>query len=71
VSHGTVQANSPNRTLDTLKDDIMAELRQEKPNMTKLAEQFGIGRTTLYKHLRTLAEQGEVVKNGNGYEAVK
>lgn len=68
--HKSVQANSPNRTLDMLKGGIIAELRQEKPNMSRLAEQFGIGRTTLYKHLRTLAEQGEIVKNGNGYEPV-
>ena len=66
----TVREQSANKALETLKANIMAELRREKPNMTKLTEQLGIGRTTLYKHLRTLTEQGEVVKNGNGYEPV-
>lgn len=66
--HKTVREQSANKALETLKVGIMAELRQEKPNMTKLAQQLDIGRTTLYKHLRTLAEQGEVIKNGNGYE---
>lgn len=64
----TVHEQSANKTLEILKSDIIAELRQDKPNMTKLAHQLDIGRTTLYKHLRTLAEQGEVIKNGNGYE---
>ncbi len=57
-------------TLEMLKADIIAELGQEKPNMSRLAEQLNIGRTTLYKHLRTLTEQGEIVKNGNGYEPI-
>ncbi len=68
--HKTVREQSANKALETLKADIMAELRQEKPNMTELAQQLGIGRTTLYKHLRTLANTGEVIRNGNGYEPV-
>jgi DNA-binding phage protein len=74
VSHQSVQETvrktTTNRTLEDLKADIIAELRLDKPNMSKLASNLGIGRTTLYKHLGTLAEQGEVVKNGNGYEAI-
>ncbi len=58
------------RTLETIKADIIAELGQEKPNMSALAQRLNIGRTTLYKHLGTLAEQGEIVKNGNGYEPI-
>lgn len=59
---------SQGKTLGTLKSDILAELGQEKPNLTQLSSHLGIGRSTLYRHLGTLAETGEVVKNGNGYE---
>lgn len=57
-------------TLEELKDDIIAELQQKKPNMSRLATRLNIGRTTLYRHLGTLAEQGEIIKNGNGYEPI-
>ncbi len=58
------------KSLETLKPDILAELGQETPNLTQLASRLDIGRSTLYRHLGTLAEQGEVIKNGNGYEPV-
>ncbi len=63
VSHQMSQA----KTLETMKADIIAELRQGKPNLTNLAHRLDIGRSTLYRHLGTLAERGEIVKNGNGY----
>lgn len=64
VSQGVSQVKS----LETLKPVILAELGQEKPNLTQLASRLGVGRSTLYRHLGILAEQGEVIKNGNGYE---
>jgi transcriptional regulator of acetoin/glycerol metabolism len=60
---------SHSKTLETLKDEIIAELGQEKPNMTQLAQRLDISRGTLYRHLGTLNETGEIIKNGNGYEA--
>jgi ribosomal protein L10 len=71
VSQGvpaTVPEVSHEKTLETLKSEIIAELGQEKPNMTQLARRLEIGRGTLYRHLGTLAETGEIIKNGNGYE---
>lgn len=68
VSHGTVPQVSQDKSIETLKADILAELGQEKPNMTQLARRLDIGRGTLYRHLGALAGMGEVVKNGNGYE---
>jgi DNA-binding transcriptional ArsR family regulator len=62
---------SQEKTLETLKAEIIAELGQEKPNMSQLARRLDIGRGTLYRHLGTLAETGEVIKNGNGYEVKK
>jgi DNA-binding IclR family transcriptional regulator len=59
---------SQEKTLETLKAEIIAELGQEKPNMSQLARRLDIGRGTLYRHLGTLAETGEITKNGNGYE---
>lgn len=59
---------SRNKSLEALKPEILAELGQEKPNLTQLASRLEIGRSSLYRHLGTLAETGEVVKNGNGYE---
>lgn len=56
--------------LETLKPEILEELRKSKPNMLRLAQRLDIGRSTLYRHLGTMAEQGEVIKNGNGYEVV-
>ncbi len=70
VSHETVQP-SQDKSIETLRPDILAELAQEKPNLTRLAGQLGIGRSTLYRHLGTLQGTGEVVKNGNGYEVTK
>jgi DNA-binding transcriptional ArsR family regulator len=67
----TVPKVSQEKTLETLKAQIIAELGQEKPNMTQLAKRLDIGRGTLYRHLGTLAGTGAVVKNGNGYEVVK
>jgi hypothetical protein len=64
----TVPELSQKKDLETLKGQIIAELGQEKPNMTQLAKQLGVGRGTLYRHLGTLNETGEVVKNGNGYK---
>jgi hypothetical protein len=64
----TVSEMSHKKDLETLKPDIIAELSQEKPNMTQLAKRLDIGRGTLYRHLGTLAGKGEVIKNGNGYE---
>lgn len=54
--------------LDTLRPKILEELQNSKPNMVQLARRLDIGRSTLYRHLGTLAETGEVIKNGNGYE---
>lgn len=68
VSQPTVPKVSQGKTLETLKPDILAELGQEKPNMTQLSSYLGIGRSALYRHLGTLVETGEVVKNGDGYE---
>jgi hypothetical protein len=62
---------SQKKDFETLKAQIIAELSQEKPNMTQLARQLGIGRGTLYRHLGTLSETGEIIKNGNGYEVMK
>jgi DNA-binding transcriptional ArsR family regulator len=62
---------SQEKTLETLKTEIIAELGQEKPNMSQLARRLDIGRGTLYRHLGTLAETGQVIKNGNGYELAK
>lgn len=58
----------PRIDLAALKPDILAELEKEKPNLARLATDLGIGRSTLYRHLGTMAGTGEVVKNGNGYE---
>ncbi len=58
------------KSLETLKADILAELGQETPNLTQLASRLDIGRSTLYRHLGTLAGQGKVIKNGNGYEVI-
>lgn len=58
------------KSLETLKPDILTELGQETPNLTQLASRLNVGRSTLYRHLGTLVEQGEVIKNGNGYEPV-
>lgn len=66
VSHETVK----DKTLETLKDEIIAELGQEKPNMSQLAARLDIGRSTLYRHLETLRETGEVTKNGHGYKPI-
>lgn len=71
LSHGTVPPppqDIQDKSLETLKPDILAELGQKKPNLTRLATDLGIGRSTLYRHLGTMAGTGEVVKNGNGYE---
>ena len=68
VSRQTVPDVSQDKTLETLKKEIIAELGRERPNMTQLARRLDIGRGTLYRHLGTLAETGEIVKNGNGYE---
>ncbi len=38
------------------------------PNLTYLAKQLGIGRTTLYGDLHALQAQGRLRKNGNGME---
>ncbi len=62
------QGVSQDKTLETLKPDILAELGRETPNLTQLARRLGIGRSTLYRHLGTLNGTGEIVKNGNGYE---
>ncbi len=70
VSHETVQP-SQDKSIETLKPDILAELGQEKPNLTRLAGRLGIGRSTLYRHLGTLQGAGDVVKNGNGYEVTR
>jgi hypothetical protein len=59
---------SHEKTIETLKSEIITELGQEKPNMTQLARRLDIGRGTLYRHLGTLAGTGDVVKNGNGYK---
>lgn len=69
VSQSIVPEVSLDKSLETLKADILAELRQEKPNLSQLSSRLNIGRSTLYRHLRTLTETGEVVKNGHGYEA--
>jgi hypothetical protein len=57
--------------LEILKPEILKELRSLKPHLAQLASRLGIGRSTLYRHLGTLTEMGEVVKNGNGYEVKK
>jgi DNA-binding IclR family transcriptional regulator len=59
---------SQEKTLETLKAEIIAELSQDKPNLSQLAHRLDIGRSTLYRHLGTLAGTGEVIKNGKGYE---
>ena len=64
----TVPKTVPDKTLEALKAEIITELSQEKPNMTQLARRLNIGRTSLYRHLGTLAETGEIIKNGDGYE---
>ncbi|MHC4464810.1 MAG: helix-turn-helix domain-containing protein [Planctomycetota bacterium] len=61
----------PPKSLEALKTEIIAELSQGKPNLSQLAQRLDIGRSTLYRHLGTLTETGEVVKNGNGYEVIK
>ncbi len=68
VSQESVPEVSQKKDTETLKAEIIAELRKEKPNMTQLAKREGIGRGTLYRHLGTLSETGEIVKNGNGYK---
>lgn len=68
VSLETPQKTSQDKTIETLKAEIIAELGQEKPNMAQLASRLEIGRSTLYRHLGTLTGTGEVRKNGNGYE---
>jgi DNA-binding transcriptional ArsR family regulator len=68
VSQESVSQVSLDRTFETLKPDIIAALGQEKPNMSRLARQLGVSRGTLYRHLKTLRETGEIIKNGNGYE---
>lgn len=70
VSLETARGTPQDKTIETLKAEIIAELGQEKPNMAQLAGRLGIGRSTLYRHLGTLAGTGEVVKNGNGYKPV-
>ena len=70
VSQQVSQQVSQDKSLETLKSDILAELGQETPNLTQLASRLDIGRSTLYRHLGTLARQGKVIKNGNGYEPV-
>jgi hypothetical protein len=67
----TVPKVSHEKSLETLKAEIIVELGQEKPNMTQLARRLDIGRGTLYRHLGTLVGTGEVIKNGNGYEVAK
>lgn len=54
--------------LETLRPEILKELQRPRQNMMQLASRLGIGRSTLYRHLGTLAGTGEVVKNGSGYE---
>lgn len=71
LSHETVLPPSQDiqdKSLEALKPDILTELGRKKPNLTRLATGLGIGRSTLYRHLGTLAGTGEVIKNGNGYE---
>lgn len=69
-SQGVSQAVSQAVSYETIKTEIMAELGQPKPNMTQLARQLGVGRSTLYRHLGQMTESGEVKKNGNGYEVI-
>jgi len=64
----TVPELSQKKDFETLKVEIIAELSQEKPNMTQLAQRLDIGRGTLYRHLGTLHGTGEIIKNGKGYE---
>jgi len=68
VSQKSVPQVSHDKSFETLKAGILAELGQEKPNLTQLASRLQIGRSTLYRHLGTLSETGEITKNGNGYE---
>jgi DNA-binding transcriptional ArsR family regulator len=74
VSQGVSQSVSQvsrDKSLETLKDPILDALGGDKPNMTQLAEQLGVSRGTLYRHLGAMAEQGVLHKNGNGYEVKK
>lgn len=67
----TVPELSQKKDFETLKPEIIAELSQEKPNMTQLAQRLDIGRGTLYRHLGTLHGTGDIIKNGKGYELPK
>lgn len=67
----TVPKLSQKKDLETVKVEIIAELSQEKPNMTQLAQRLDIGRGTLYRHLGTLRGTGDIIKNGKGYELPK
>lgn len=62
---------TPAVTPETQTETLLSGLRQPGVTMTQLADTLGVSRPTLYRRLNKLVETGEVVKNGNGYEAVK
>jgi hypothetical protein len=66
---GTVQSTVQPLTPTDVKNAVS---EAEKPiNITKLAKNLGVSRGTLYTRLNSLVSNGEMIKNGNGYEVVE
>jgi len=65
----TVQSSVKGLTPEDVKNAVS---QSEKPvNITQLAKDLQVSRTTLYTKLNGLVDSGEMIKNGNGYEVIK